>query len=250
MINGLAGLHRRSYLIGESQGTIISDGEEAVQRAVEVIKHQREELGLYIREFKEFQLALDPLEAPEGSRVAKLMAEHSKAAGVGPMAAVAGVLADLAVEEMLEAGASVAVVENGGEAAFTSDRPVNIALQAGDAPLSKRIGFRLEEFPVGVATSSGLFSHALSFGKAEAVTIFAESAGLADAAATAVGNVVKGENEQYAARRGVDTGLSIEGVRGVFVLYRGAVGMGGRLPPIIGVDPDDPGELSIEMGGR
>ena len=246
----MAGLYRKSYLIGESQGTVISDSEEAIQRAVEVIKHQREELGFYIREFKEFQLALDPLEAPEGSRVAKLMAEHSKAAGVGPMAAVAGVLADLAVEEMLEAGASVAVVENGGEAAFTSDRPVNIALQAGDAPLSKRIGFRLEEFPVGVATSSGLFSHALSFGKAEAVTIFAESAGLADAAATAVGNVVKGENEQYAARRGVDTGLSIEGVRGVFVLYRGAVGMGGRLPPIIGVDPDDPGELSIEMGGR
>ena len=247
MINGLAGLHRRSYLIGESQGTIISDGEEAVQWAVEVIKHQREELGLYIREFKEFQLALDPLEAPKGPRGAKLMAEHSKAAGVGPMAAVAGVLADLAVEEMLEAGASVAVVENGGEAAFTSDRPVNIALQAGDAPLSKRIGFRLEEFPVGVATSSGLFSHALSFGKAEAVTIFAESAGLADAAATAVGNVVKGENEQCAARYGVNTGLSIEGVKGVFVLYRGTVGMGGDVPPIIGVNPSDSEKLSIEI---
>ena len=85
MINGLVGLHRRSYLIGESQGSVISDSEEAVQRAVEVIRHQREELGLYIREFKEFQLALDPLEAPKGPRVAKLMAEHSKVAGVGPI---------------------------------------------------------------------------------------------------------------------------------------------------------------------
>ena len=50
----------------------------------------------------------------------------------------------------------------------------------------------LTEFPIGVATSSGRFSHALSFGDAEAATVFCKNASLADAAATAVGNVVKG----------------------------------------------------------
>ena len=217
----------------------------------EIVIQERQQLEAYITGHPDFLTTLVPWpDDPYAPAVVREMIEAGAATGVGPMAAVAGVLADLAVEEMLKAGAIIAVVENGGEAVFTSDRPVNIALQAGDAPLSKRIGFKLEEFPVGVATSSGLFSHALSFGKAEAVTVFAESAGLADAAATAVGNVVKGDDEQYAARLGVDTGLSIEGVRGVFVLYREAVGMGGRVPSIIGVDPGDPKELSIEIGRR
>jgi hypothetical protein len=167
------------------------------------------------------------------------MAEAAERAGVGPMAAVAGVLADLAVEEMIRRGARVAVVENGGEASVVSDRPMDVALRAGDAPLSKRFGFRLESFPIGVATSSGLYSHALSFGEAEAVTVFAPNAGLADAAATAVGNVVKGGDEEGAVRLGVDRGLAIEGVTGVLILYRGSVGLGGEVPPIIGVNPPE-----------
>ena len=88
------------------------------------------------------------------------------------MAAVAGVLADLAVKDMLHAGCEVAVVENGGEVSAVSNMPIDVALAAGDAPLSKRFGFRLTDFPAGVATSSGRFSHALSFGDAEAATVF------------------------------------------------------------------------------
>ena len=83
-----------------------------------------------------------------------------------------------------------------------------MAVAAGDEPLSKRFGFRLTEFPIGVATSSGRFSHALSFGDAEAATVFCKNASLADAAATAVGNVVKGENADAAIKAGINRGLS------------------------------------------
>ncbi len=151
------------------------------------------------------------------------------------MAAVAGVLADLAVEDMVSSGAKLAVVENGGEAFAVSDTPINVALAAGDSPLSKRIGFRLEDFPIGFATSSGLYSHALSLGEAEAVTVFAVNAGVADAAATAVGNLVKGEDWRKAVERGIAKALSIEGVKGALILYRGLVGKAGKIPEIVKV---------------
>jgi len=140
---------------------------------------------------------------------------------------------------MTLAGSKVAVVENGGEVSAVSNRPIDIALLAGDSPLSKQIGFRLKEFPIGVATSSGLFSHALSFGEAETVTVFAINAGIADAVATAVGNLIKGDDCREAIERGLNEALSMEGVRGVFILYRGIVGKAGQVPQIIKVSAEE-----------
>jgi ApbE superfamily uncharacterized protein (UPF0280 family) len=242
------GLFRRSFQLKESQGAMISQSQGAIDAAVSSIGRHRRELEGHILRHPEFRHSLIPVGVERGPEVVRRMAEAAERAGVGPMAAVAGVLADLAVEEMIRRGARVAVVENGGEASVASDRPIDVALQAGDAPLSKRFGFRLESFPIGVATSSGLYSHALSFGEAEAVTVFALNAGLADAAATAVGNVVKGGDEEIAVRLGVERGLAIEGVAGVLILYRGSVGLGGEVPPIIGVNP--PEEIAgLKIGG-
>jgi hypothetical protein len=153
------------------------------------------------------------------------------------MAAVAGAIADLAVSDMKDAGCEVAVVEDGGEISADSSETVDVAVAAGDEPLSKRFGFRLTEFPVGVATSSGRFSHALSFGDAEAATVFCKDAVLADAAATAVGNLVKGEDVHAAIKAGINRGFSIKGVEGVLIIYQGKVGMAGKIPDIIKVEP-------------
>jgi len=130
----------------------------------------------------------------------------------------------------------VAVVENGGEISAVSTEPIDVALSAGDTPLSKRFGFRLTDFPVGIATSSGRFSHALSFGDAEAATVFCRNAGLADAVATAVANLVKGEDHRGAIRCGIDKAMSIQDVEGVLIIYRGLVGTAGKIPQIIKVD--------------
>jgi ApbE superfamily uncharacterized protein (UPF0280 family) len=129
------------------------------------------------------------------------------------------------------------VVEDGGEISAVSNRPVDVAVAAGDEPLSKRFGFRLTEFPIGVATSSGRFSHALSFGEAEAAIVFCKNAASADAAATAVGNMVKSEDTQAAIQLGISKGLSIEGVEGVLIIYKGQVGTAGKIPQIIKIEP-------------
>jgi ApbE superfamily uncharacterized protein (UPF0280 family) len=229
-------LFKENFTLKETQCTIISDKQQAIQTAIESIKRNRRELEIYIRANPKFLYTLKPIPAPEKPLVAKLMAQAAEKAGVGPMAAVAGVIADLAVNDMTREGCEVAVVEDGGEISAVSNTPVDVAVAAGDEPLSKRFGFRLAEFPIGVATSSGRFSHALSFGDAEAATVFCKNAALADAAATAVGNLVKGEDVGAAIKAGISKGLSIEGVEGVLIIYKGQVGTAGKIPQIIKVE--------------
>ena len=231
-------LFRQSFQIKESQCTVITDKEIALKTAQESIKHHRGQLEEYANKNPKFLYTLNPLPPPEHPLVAKLMAEAAQKANVGPMAAVAGVLSDLAVKDMITQGCKVAVIENGGEISAVSDRTIDVALAAGDDPLSRKFGFRLTYFPIGLATSSGRFSHALSFGDAEAATVFCKDAGLADAAATAVGNVIKGQNHQEAIERGINKALSVPGVEGVLILYQGLVGTAGRIPQIIKIDSE------------
>jgi ApbE superfamily uncharacterized protein (UPF0280 family) len=230
-------LIREAFTYKDSVCQLISDKPEGIQTAKDSIKRNNELLKEYIALHPKFGWTLWPIPVPTEPLVAKLMAEASEKACVGPMAAVAGVLADLAVKDMLGCGCRVAVVENGGEVSAVSDEPVDVAVAVGEEPMSKRFGFRLTDFPIGLATSSGRFSHALSFGDAEAATVFCQEAGLADAAATAVGNVVKGENVDAAIQRGLDVAKTVAGIEGAMVIYRGKVGTWGKIPEIIKVDP-------------
>jgi ApbE superfamily uncharacterized protein (UPF0280 family) len=230
-------LFKEAFQHKETRCTIIADKEQAIKTAIESIRRNRKQLEDYARSNPTFLYTLEPIPVPNEPLVARLMAEAAEKANVGPMAAVAGVLADLTVKDMIADGCSVAVVEDGGEVSAVSDRPVDVALAAGDAPFSKSFGFRLTDFPLGVATSSGRFSHALSFGDAEAATVFCRNAGLADAAATAVGNVVRGEDCEGAVQRGIDKALAIQGVEGVLIMYRGFTGTAGKIPQIIKVNP-------------
>ena len=229
-------LFKENFILKETQCTIISDKQQGVQAAVESIKHNRQDLEIYVKSNPKFLYTLKPYPPPEKPLVAKLMAEAAEKAGVGPMAAVAGAIADLAVGDMTRVGCEVAVVEDGGEISAFSSVSVDVAVAAGDEPLSRRFGFRLIDFPIGVATSSGRFSHALSFGDAEAATVFCRNASLADAVATAVGNVVKSEVADVGIKAGLNKGMSIKGVDGVLILYKGKVGMAGKIPEIIKVE--------------
>ena len=231
-------LFKKAFQLKETQCTIIADQEQGIQTAINSVKQNRKALEEYGKAHPSFLYTLEPTTAPAEPLVAKLMAEAAAKAAVGPMAAVAGIIADLAVKDMTAIGCKVAVVENGGEISATSNTPIDVAVVAGEEPLSKRFGFRLTDFPIGIATSSGRFSHAFSFGDAEAAIIFCKNAGLADAAATAVCNVVKGEEHQAAIQAGINKAFSIKGVEGVLIVYKGFTGTAGKIPKIIKVNPD------------
>ncbi|MEM2280536.1 MAG: UPF0280 family protein [Candidatus Bathyarchaeia archaeon] len=227
------GLFRKSFSIKETRCTIITDRREAVQAAEETIVYHRKQLESYVKMHADFLYSIKPLEIADGPEIVRLMASASAKADVGPMASVAGAIADLAVEAMLACGAKTAIVENGGEISAMSESPVDVALFAGKSPLSGKLGFRIDKFPAGVATSSGVYGHALSFGEAEAVTVFAKSACLADAAATAICNVVRGENPDQAVKRSVEKAWTIDGVEGVLIIYKGKVALAGEIPKLI-----------------
>lgn len=229
-------LKKEAIILKESQCTIISDRIDAIEVAKESIRHNRQELELYIRANPKFLYSLKPIPIPEKPLIAKMMAEAAQLANVGPMAAVAGAIADIAVADMKRTDCEVAVVENGGEIAANSNQAIDVAVCAGEEPLSKKFGFRLTEYPIGLATSSGRFSHAFSFGDAEAAIVFCKNANLADAAATSIGNVVKGQDTQAAIQRGINRGLSIEGVEGIMILYKNEVGTAGTIPQLIRIN--------------
>ena len=229
------GLTSVEYRIRETHGIIITDHYPAIDAALLSIREERETLIDYLDTCPFFEYSLEPMGVIEGPRVVHLMSRVSDAVGVGPMAAVAGVLADLAAERMIEWGAKVAVVENGGEASLYSDRPLVVSVGVGDCSLSNRIGFKVVDFPCGVATSSGRYSHAFSEGDADSVTVFGVNAGLADAVATMAANKVMGEAGPDVIA-GVKSALSFEGVYGVLVIRDQRVSIGGRLPQIVSIE--------------
>ncbi len=230
------GLFKETFEFKETRGLILSENKEAIAKAISSLRENREKLERYACKNPKFLYSLKPVEVDDDSPlVAKVMAEAASKTGVGPMAAVAGALADLAVREMVAVGARIAVVENGGEVSAVSELPVDIALLALDTPLSRKVGFRLEKFPVGVATSSATLGHAFSLGEADSVTIFAKDACLADAAATAVCNAVKGKDHDLAVRQGIEVAMSIDDVKGVLIIFRERVAVAGEIPKLINI---------------
>ncbi len=192
-----------------------------------VLKY-RHQLETYIATNPGFQQSLVPLpEDPYAPEIVKEMFRTSQRAGVGPMATVAGAMADLVSKDLLSLSRQV-IVENGGDIYLASSRERIIGIYAGGSPLSLKIGIVIspDETPLGVCTSSGTVGPSLSFGKANAVCILSKSASLADAAATAVGNVVKGKKD---IPLGLGRAREIEGVLGTLIIVEEKMGVWGKI---------------------
>jgi len=181
-----------------------------------VLKH-RGHIEKYIAAYPEFLKTLVPWHTDNfAPRIVGEMIEAGRKAGVGPMAAVAGAVAEFVGRDILSRSGEV-VVENGGDIFIKTDRELTVGIYAADSPLSLKMGLRVDsrKVPVAVCTSSGTVGHSLSFGKADAVCVVSGSCPLADAAATAVGNLVKGKKNIQDA---MDFGKTIEGVTGIVII--------------------------------
>jgi len=119
-------------------------------------------------------------------------------ADTGPMAAVAGAIAE-AVARDLTAHSSQVVVENGGDLFIISGRERLVAVHAGRSPLHGKVALAVPPGELAVCTSSGVVGHSESAGRAEAAVVAADDGALADALATAVGNRVKRPEDAHRA---------------------------------------------------
>ena len=206
---------------------------EAFETVTEEIVRQRRALEDYIARHPEFRTALEPLalhaEAPE---VAKRMARAARLVGVGPMAAVAGAMAQCAAEAALRAGVQEVIVENGGDIYLQAAGPVIIGLDTGPSKLGDRLAFSLSahETPISICSSSGKMGHSMSLGQCDLATVVARDAALADAAATKAANLVKTVDDVNAALERI---AGIEGLDGVLIVKDDRVGLAGRLPSLV-----------------
>jgi len=201
------------------------------------LRRQRELLEEYIRRQPEFRSALVPVRLLEDAPdIARRMDAASRATGVGPMAAVAGAMAEACARSALAAGAFEAIVENGGDLYASSPEPVVIGIYARDSKVSGRLAFEVppEMMPLSLCSSSSTMGHSLSFGDCDLATIAARDGALADAAATLACNSVR----SAADFDGVLTTVSrVEGVLGVLLVKGDELAISGELPPIVKADP-------------
>jgi ApbE superfamily uncharacterized protein (UPF0280 family) len=184
---------RRRVHLRETIATILSDDESTADVARQGIISARQELEHYIAADPFFLSTLEPYPVRSGISIVDRMADASARAGVGPMAAVAGAIAWAGVEAMQEAGAAFGVVDNGGDIALFTDRELTVGLHAGGSTHSDRLGFVIspDQHLLGICTSSATVGPSISFGIADAVTIFSINPALADAYATAICNKVR-----------------------------------------------------------
>ena len=199
----------------------------------EEILRQREILDGYIRRHPEFRQALEPIALlPDAPEVAQRMAWAADRVGVGPMAAVAGIMAQLAARAGLAAGAPEVIVENGGDIYVKANASVTIELYPGTPALTRRLAFSLEasDTPVAICASSGRMGHSMSRGACDLATVVAEDAALADAVATQAANLVHTVEDVNPALERVG---AIAGIRGVLIVKQDKVGMAGRLPRLV-----------------
>jgi len=214
-------------IVKETDLLIRAESDLTKETRESVLKY-RHQLETYIMMNPGFQKSLVPLaDDPYAPEIIKQMILTSQKAGVGPMATVAGAMADWVSKDLLQFSKEV-IVENGGDIYLASSKERTVGIYAGDSPLSLKVGIVIapDEAPLGVCTSSGTVGPSLSFGKANAVCILSKSAALADAAATAVGNVVKGKQD---ISLGLGKAREIEGVLGTLIIVGEKMGVWGRI---------------------
>jgi len=190
----------------------------------------RSVLEAYIARQPEFATSLDPIELlGDAPQIARRMAHAARLVGVGPMAAVAGTVAQMSAEA---ADGVETIVENGGDVFLSTNRPVKVGLYAGDGPLSDSLAFSIppESTPLAVCSSSGVMGHSLSLGKCDLACCVSPNASLADAAATKAANLVKAPGDVEPA---LETIAAIEGVSGILLVQGDQIGMAGDLPQLV-----------------
>jgi hypothetical protein len=206
----------------------ISALRELPAEALALVASLRGELEAYIASHPRFSTSFVPIEVePLAPEIVQAMASAAERCGVGPMAAVAGAIAER-VARGLAAHSSELVVENGGDLYLIGSTERSVAVWTGDSAFGGglTVSIPADMQPCAVCTSSGRIGHSDSFGSAQTVTVIAVDGALADAAATAIANRV---HRAADAETALAFGRRIDGVRGVLVVVGETVAAWGTI---------------------
>ena len=218
-----------SFEIIKGETNIRAAAEKDLRKeAFDIVCKYRKVLSDYIKNNPEFGRSFVPLpvekEAPE---IVRQMSAAAEIAGVGPMASVAGAIAEFTGKDLLKHSSQV-IVENGGDIYLKIKTRRIMCVNTGSASWTDklRLSIKPEQTPLGLCTSSGTLGHSYSEGKADAVAILADSAILADAVATKICNIVKSPKD---VNSGIKTGKQIKGIKGILIVCGKKLGLWGEI---------------------
>ncbi|MFP4655222.1 MAG: UPF0280 family protein [Methanohalobium sp.] len=231
--------YREKFQLKETIVTIVADNSSSIEIAKDAIKLHRSRLERYIQYDPYFNTTLEPYEYTENTpEIVQRLIRAGNTVGIGPMSAVAGTIASLAVEAMVEAGETYAIVDNGGDIAHINDRPVNVGIYAGTSAF-ENLAFKINtrKTITGICTSSGTIGPSISFGMADAAIVFSDDVSLADSAATALGNAVDGTGREFV-EKSFDVIKYIPNIKGAVVIQGENMGVWGEIPEIVRASVD------------
>jgi len=201
---------------------------DVVDAATALVLKYRLQIERYIDRYPGFAKTLAPLPQDRlAPAIVRAMLNAGLLADVGPMAAVAGSIAEFVGRDLLAGGCTEVVVENGGDVFCARRSDTTVAIFAGSSPLSLKVGVRLaaQAMPVAICSSSGTVGHSLSFGKADSATVISADTSLADAVATRLGNEAgAGKDIEGGINRALAVGRAIPGVAGIVIIRGDKIG--------------------------
>ncbi len=212
----------------EQTDLLIAAHRDLTSRTLEAVHALRGQIQAYGRIRPDFISSLIPLNDDEQAPpIVRDMLAAGIQGGVGPMAAVAGAVARRVGHSLLPHTPEV-MVENGGDIFMRCDSPQIFCILAESSPIGM-VRISVQEAwkgsGMGVCTSSGRLGHSLSFGDADAVTVVAEDACLADSLATALANRVRTADD---INRALREGLEM-GALGAVIIADGKLGAAGKI---------------------
>ncbi len=230
-------MNRYALRVDETIATLVVD-EDYTALVEQFVIEARNEIIEYIEGHPEFETSFSPIFVSNRTGpIIQRMSISSRKTGVGPMASVAGCIAQYVVEELVNIGVRHVIFENGGDIAMFLHHPTVVGIYTG---LTSKlgIGFRITttDQVLGLCTSSGTIGHSLSFGVSDAATVISKDVALADAAATALGNQILSENPETIAS--AMKGMMMGDIDGLMVIIGDRVGTCGNLPEIVRANVD------------
>jgi len=203
-----------------------------IAKTEKLVRDYRQDIENYIRIYPIFEISFKPVavdsDAPD---IIKEMARVALLANVGPFASVAGAIAG-AVGTKLSEDISDVIVENGGDVFIKTTKLRKVGIYCRSNEICNRIGLEIHplDSPLGICASSGTEGHSFSFGRADVAVAISNSCALADACATAIGNLVK---ESRDIPKGIDFAKSVEGIKGAVIIKDNQLGFCGDIKIVI-----------------
>lgn len=197
-------------------------------QAQECLRRQRGLIQAFIQKNPEFATSLKPYTiGPKAPEIIRKMAEATACCGVGPMAAVAGAIAEYVGEELLKYSSEV-IVENGGDIFMRTKRMRKVGIFAGKSAYTGRLALEIvpAQQPWGICTSSATVGPSLSLGKTDAAVVICHSAILADAWATRLGNMVTSLDE---VEKALGLIKDVPEVKGAVIIIDDKIGVWGEI---------------------